>query len=53
MTGAAGAWIGRPISVVADIVPHKFESLGEDETFAEAEGQTVGQAHLKLAFHVK
>jgi hypothetical protein len=26
----------RPISVGADIVPHKLKSLGEDEAFLEA-----------------
>ncbi len=43
----------RPIAVWAYIIPHKLKSFGEDETFPEAEGQTVGHAYLKLAFHVK
>ncbi len=43
----------RPIAVWAYIIPHKLKSFGEDETFPEAEGQTVGHAYPKLAFHVK
>ncbi len=44
--------LSRSILFGANIVPNKLKTLGEDEAFLEAQGQTVGYAYLKLTFHV-
>jgi len=33
--------LSRPVPFGADVVPHEFETFGEDEAFTKAQGQTV------------
>jgi hypothetical protein len=45
--------LGGSIAIAANVCPDKFETLGEDMSLLQAEGQILGLADTKLTLHVK